>query len=322
MGAEGTPDGDGLRTAGASGGGGGYRLAAMSAPAPAPEGLLATTLRPGGRRTVWNPVAPEWVLLDMDGTLVGLDGVSDAVAEAVRAVADAGIRIGYATGRNVAGPVEVHRRLGVEGPHVVLNGAQLRRDGAALETWGLRDADVHALLELCRRQDLYAELYLDDGVLVTAMDTRFQPHWEEIIGWPLGTVAERPPAPGEVIKATIVATDDVMRDQVVEAVADMGLSAGPATSPVTPGVTYVNITRPDVDKGAAIRAGAERLGVDLSAVVVIGDGHNDLPMLAVAGTAIAMGDAPEDVRAAAHLVTGGVEEDGAATALLDLLRRS
>ncbi len=67
---------------------------------------------------------------------------------------------------------------------------------------------------------------------------------------------------------------------VVADVTAMGLSAGPATSPVTPGVTYINITRADVDKGTAVLAGAASLGIDPAAVVVIGDGHNDLPMLA------------------------------------------
>ena len=295
-------------------------MSAPASPQPIPA-LRRSSLQPGGRHADWHPAPPAWVLLDMDGTLVGPDGMTAGVAEAVRVAVDAGLRVGYATGRNVEGVRAVHAELGLAGPHVVLNGAQLRRDGAALQTWGLTPAQLRGILDLCERQDRYAELYLDDGVLVTAMDTRFQPHWEEIIGWPVGTVAEHPPADGEVIKATIVVTSDADRDQVVADVTAMGLSAGPAPSPVTPGVTYINITRADVDKGTAVLAGAASLGIDPAAVVVIGDGHNDLPMLAVAGTAIAMGDASQEVRDAAHLVTTDVESDGAAAALRDLLDR-
>jgi len=54
-------------------------------------------------------------------------------------------------------------------------------------------------------------------------------------------------------------------------------------------------------------------------VAAIGDAGNDRSMLAVVGTAIAMGQAEPEIRAAAHLVTRSVDEDGVATAL-DALR--
>jgi len=44
-------------------------------------------------------------------------------------------------------------------------------------------------------------------------------------------------------------------------------------------------------------------------------------MFHVAGTAIAMGDAPEPVKAAAHLVTATFEQDGLAVALQPWINR-
>lgn len=283
---------------------------------------IPTSLRPGGRFADWAPSAPvRWVLLDLDGTLVGPSGiVTQPVIDAVHAVVEAGVAVGYATGRNVAGVVDVHEQLGLAGPHVVLNGAQVRQNGAATQTWPITAQQLTDVLDLCATGGHYAELYTDAGVLVTEMDRRYQPHWDEVIGWPIGTITDHPPAPGEVIKATIVATDDAHLAEVVAAVTGMGLSAGPATSPVTPGLTYVNITRPDVDKGAAIVDTAEAMGITPGQVVVVGDGGNDLPMLTVAGTAIAMGGAEAEVLDAAHLVTDPVEQDGAATALHAVLR--
>jgi len=48
---------------------------------------------------------------------------------------------------------------------------------------------------------------------------------------------------------------------------------------------------------------------------VIGDMPNDLPMFARAGLSIAMGQAPEAVKAAADVVTASNEEDGVAAAI-------
>lgn len=292
-------------------------------PAPAtPAQLAGTRLAPGGRFAEWAPQPVGWVCLDVDGTLIGeANHVAPEVVRAVHRVVDAGIAVGYATGRNTDGVREVHAQLGLEGPHVVLNGAQVRRGGRALHTWAMSSAQLDGVLDLCRQRDLYAELYLDDAFVVTEVDERYRLHWDAVIGQPRGSIASHPPGEGEVIKATIVVLAPQDPAPIIAAVRGLGLSVGPATSPATPGMTFLNITPEGVDKGQAIRAGAQALGLTAAQVAVVGDGGNDLPMLEVAGTAIAMGDAAPEVRAAAHLVTAGVEADGAALALADLLRR-
>lgn len=282
-----------------------------------PTALAALT--PGGRRGAWRPASrPGLVLLDVDGTLVGPAGrVTDRVVGAVERVSAAGIAVGFATGRNVDGIRDAWSQLRIEGPHIVLNGAQVRSAGRPVATWALTAARRKAVLDLCAAEGLYAELYLDDGFLVTAMDETYRLHWDEVIGQPIGSIADHPDLVEATIKATIVVLEGgpLSVGDVVAAVRAAGMNAGAATSPRTPGMTYVNITDPTVDKGTALVAAAAAVGVGPEAVVVVGDGANDLPMLAVAGTAIAMGDADAQVREAAHLVVPGVTEDGAAVAL-------
>src|SRR5690606_6262655 len=130
-----------------------------------PPHLLA--LPAGGRRDHWRPaVRPGLVLLDVDGTLLGSDGlVAAPVVAAVRAVVDAGIPVGFATGRNVAGVAGAHAQLRIDGPHIVLNGAQVRRGGVPVATWPLTAVQRQAVLDLCADRGLYGELYTDDGVV-------------------------------------------------------------------------------------------------------------------------------------------------------------
>lgn len=255
-------------------------------------------------------------MLDVDGTLMGPTGaVTDAVVAAAAAAVNAGVQVGYATGRNLAGLDGPDGRLGLAGPQIVLNGSQLRVGGRSVRTWPMAPADVAAIRSLCAERGWYAELYTDDAVLVTEMDDRFAAHWTEIIGWPLGTADEHEDRLADVIKTTIVAVDDAQRDAVVPAVESLGLTPGVATSPVTPGWSYVNITRGDVDKGTALSALSAETGVPLERIAVVGDGRNDISMASAAGTAIAMGDAPAELLAHAHHVVGTVEQDGAAAAL-------
>ena len=58
---------------------------------------------------------------------------------------------------------------------------------------------------------------------------------------------------------------------------------------------------------------AAALGVDAADVLAIGDGRNDIELLHWAGRGVAMGQAVEEVIAAADHTTGTVYDDGAAT---------
>lgn len=70
-----------------------------------------------------------------------------------------------------------------------------------------------------------------------------------------------------------------------------------------------------VDKGLAVKELAQELGLLPSQVMVIGDYDNDLSMFACAGFAVAMGNAPNHVKAAADAVTLSNARDGVAYAI-------
>jgi len=58
-----------------------------------------------------------------------------------------------------------------------------------------------------------------------------------------------------------------------------------------------------------------RFGLAASEAMAFGDGGNDIAMLRYAGIGVAMGSAPQDVKAAADYVTGAASENGIANAL-------
>jgi len=47
----------------------------------------------------------------------------------------------------------------------------------------------------------------------------------------------------------------------------------------------------------------------------VGDGTNDIPLLTSAGLAVAMGDAPDEVKAVADYITLDVDHNGLAAAI-------
>lgn len=70
-----------------------------------------------------------------------------------------------------------------------------------------------------------------------------------------------------------------------------------------------------VNKGLAVAALAQRLGIGPEHVMALGDYDNDVSMLAYAGVSVAMANASEQARAAAGYHTLSNDEDGVAHAI-------
>lgn len=77
----------------------------------------------------------------------------------------------------------------------------------------------------------------------------------------------------------------------------------------------IEINSKAADKGKALLALCEKLGIDPGDTMVLGDGLNDLGMFRVSGLRVAMANAADEVKAAADHVTGSCEESGVAAAL-------
>jgi hydroxymethylpyrimidine pyrophosphatase-like HAD family hydrolase len=85
---------------------------------------------------------------------------------------------------------------------------------------------------------------------------------------------------------------------------------------------YLDITPPGCDKGTFVAAMARRLGISSDAVATIGDMENDVAMFMASGLSIAMGNAHDEIKARANVVTATNEEEGFAKAIDLILQRN
>ena len=70
-----------------------------------------------------------------------------------------------------------------------------------------------------------------------------------------------------------------------------------------------------VSKSSGLRFLCDTLGIPIEQTLAVGDGGNDLDIMAAAGFSVAMGNAIEPVRALSHAVTDDCDHDGCARAL-------
>jgi hydroxymethylpyrimidine pyrophosphatase-like HAD family hydrolase len=86
-------------------------------------------------------------------------------------------------------------------------------------------------------------------------------------------------------------------------------------TPAYPDVDFINVISPNVSKGKALEELCNFYAVQLSQVVAVGDGVNDISLLKNAGLPVAMGNAVGDLKSIAHFVTGDVDHSGLAEAI-------
>lgn len=78
---------------------------------------------------------------------------------------------------------------------------------------------------------------------------------------------------------------------------------------------YLEVTHRAVSKEKALQELAKYYHVPLAETLAIGDNYNDLPMISLAGVGIAMGNAPEEVKAQADFITTTNNEQGVVKAM-------
>ncbi|WP_440209954.1 Cof-type HAD-IIB family hydrolase [Actinobacillus pleuropneumoniae] len=81
---------------------------------------------------------------------------------------------------------------------------------------------------------------------------------------------------------------------------------------------YLEIMNKQATKSNAIRFMEAILNVNQDQVIAFGDNFNDLDMLQYAGLSVAMGNAPEEIKAAAKRVTLSNNDDGIAVVLNEI----
>jgi HAD superfamily hydrolase (TIGR01484 family) len=256
------------------------------------------------------------VASDLDGTLLRPDEtVSERTRASLAAARDAGITVVLVSGRQPRSLGPIAERLGVGGIAICANGALVWD----LDTGTMVDASPLAA-------DLAARLVesLRRAIPGVLFAVELEGGFGREVGWSEGLGAVAPEAleadaleliTGPVIKLLVRHPTLPFAEVAERARAAIGDDAVATWA----GLRLVEISAAGVTKAFALERLCQRLGIVPAEVVAVGDMENDLPMLAWAGTAVAVANAAPEVLAAADEVTAANTEDGVALLLERLL---
>jgi Cof subfamily protein (haloacid dehalogenase superfamily) len=263
------------------------------------------------------------LVLDVDGTLLDSDHqLRPRVAAAVRAVASHGLTVALATGKLLPSVLPLLETLGITGPQIVLNGAATLQsnDGSVLRFRPLMDAARRKVIELVQAADpgVLVSQFALDAIYVGAAQ-RAHPL--------LGVFAEYGEGPPLVVPHVLAETlPPAAKILLCGAPARLGALRAALAPWLPPGVVMTTTT-PDfleffderAGKGRALAALRGALSISREAVIAVGDGENDVPLLREAGLPIAMANGTLATRAAAARIAPSNDEEGVAVVLEELL---
>lgn len=273
------------------------------------------------------PARPRGLLaLDIDGTLLGPGGVlSDRTREAVRAAGEAGWLVTLATGRRWGATKPVAEALGLQAPLITFNGGLTRdaRTGEVLRYTPLHAESIAPFVETLVRRGLQPVLYEDirtgEGFLTgpADYDSAAIRGWFASLGDNYGPPITRL-AHADLSQVAgairIIVYDATERVRWVESLGgELGFAAHTIFYPVERyDALMAEITHPECTKAFAIAALAGHYGLTMAETIAVGDGTNDLEMIAEAGVGVAMGQAVPEIIERAALVIGDHAHDGLA----------
>jgi Cof subfamily protein (haloacid dehalogenase superfamily) len=272
-----------------------------------PDNIFSTDSIPGAAALIEAP--PRLILVDLDGTLVGVNHeVSDRNASALKRATAAGARVVIATGRPVRLLAPVRASLG-SSIALCYNGAivlDLATD-KVLEAHLLDGRIFQHAVETVRatgiRFIVAAEGMPDVGI-------RGEHGFREGYEMPRGTLDEI--CDSGIVKGLIRATGD----QFAPAWEAFSTEFRGQLEVTRSGIDgLIEISRAGVSKGGVIDELARGWGIDPSEAIAFGDMPNDLEMFRWAGRSVAMGNAEPEVKLAATEVGAHHDEDAVAQVL-------
>ena len=255
------------------------------------------------------------VVSDIDGTLVGHSKVfTPRTRAAVTALAARGVGFTVTTARPPVGLRSIIDLLGLTAPAAAINGGALvRPDLSIIEEKLLSPNMARQAVMLLRQQGLDPWLFTDNAWYLRDPQGDHVDLEARTIGQAPTQVDDFEPALYDRVLKIVGASKNHPHLADCEARLQRELGAGAIATRSQS--YYLDVTSPLAHKGVAVESLCRAMGVPVSAILTIGDGTNDIPMLKAAGFSVAMGNGNEAVKAAANAVTGSVDDDGFAAAM-------
>ena len=243
------------------------------------------------------------IFFDIDGTLVSFKThtIPESTLAAIRRARKKGIRIFIATGRP---QYFINNLDGLEYDGIVMvNGAVCKDSkGNVLYSDYVSQSDLQSLVEYHKSNPFPITFATSEGLFATA----FSKETDEVFSLLNVGVKEVRPIEyvlGKNVEQIIAFFPEERQEEVMT-------NALPGCDTMRWHPFFTDIIARNNSKSHGIQMMLDHYGLPLEGTVAFGDGGNDINMLRYVPMGVAMGNATDEVKAAANYVTDTVDNDG------------
>jgi Cof subfamily protein (haloacid dehalogenase superfamily) len=246
--------------------------------------------------------------LDLDGTILDMRlNLDPRDVKALSRIVSAGVMVVACTGRPFPGAAPWVERLGLKGPVICYQGAEVRTlDGGVLLDHGIHHELAMDVIHYARERDLHVQAYRDDKLIIER-DRPEAHQYADHAGMEIHVVGDLEGAMGPTTPKLVIVTTAAKAEALLP---DVRYRWAGRLNCATSVPEYVEFTTVESDKASALAFMAERLGIPQDEVAAVGDGRNDASMIAWAGLGIAVEGSPPEVLAAADRTIPGPGHGG------------
>lgn len=254
------------------------------------------------------------IAVDMDGTLLKEDKtISIKTKHAIYKAKQRGVRVVLASGRPIEGLEKYLKELDLmtEEDYVLsFNGSVVQNalTKQIIRKNILTGRDLTDLYEIAQRLGLNIHAFSNAGCITPKM-SKYSELEGTINGIPVIEMDYKDvKAEEDIIKIMMVDEPSVLE----EAIKHLPTEVYEKYTVVRSAPYFLEFLNKKSSKGVGVSALIDHLGIKKEQVICIGDAGNDLDMIQFAGLGVAMGNAFEEVKAAADYITKNNQEDGVA----------
>lgn len=258
------------------------------------------------------------VAIDMDGTLLKDDKtISERTKNAIQSARAMGVTVVLATGRPIEGVSRYLEELNMYSEHdyvLTYNGALIQRTESkeSIAKIALEGSDLHYLKKLSDELGVNIHAFSEEKGLVTPKNSKYTEVEADINNIEIHEINIDTVSNNEVIiKAMMIDEPEILGSAIEKLPKEVFEKYTVVRS--TP--YFLEFLNKEVNKGVGVEMLAKHLGLKKEEVMTLGDAGNDLHMIEYAGLGIAMGNAFDEVKAAADYITDTNENDGVAKAI-------
>lgn len=265
------------------------------------------------------------IALDVDGTLLNSRGeVSEETVRAIHEARRRGVRVVLSTGRSAPEAASFIRETGCDSLAVCLGGAAIMDadTGRHLRRWDMAPDAAAQVLAVLRGQPLACMVFAGEA---NVLDPYSNGYFHACYPYEsyLSSVVEAPDIERYLRSHDLPLTKIHARgDPAVFPALRARLGRIPGLALTSSGPDNFEVVAAGVDKGKALCLLGREWDIRPEDIAAVGDSDNDLAMLRAVGWPVAMGNASDEVKRAARMVTDGNDGDGVAHAIFRLLGKS